>query len=161
MFILGWTPRGLATASATALLGPRPDSSKFWGRSCPLRPAFGRLLQGGRSDRRHRLIGVGVAFANKYSFVLGGARHQPLIHESCRAWVWGGPRQPASCFKPSLELGAPRAGLRLRPGGEYVGWFALGGNFLNSSQRGDGGGKANCRSFWRRCSSYRPFRPLP
>ncbi len=29
-FIVGWTPRGLATASATAVLGPRPDSSTSW-----------------------------------------------------------------------------------------------------------------------------------
>ncbi len=41
MFILGWTPRGLATALATALLGPRPDSSMLSGQSCPLLTAFG------------------------------------------------------------------------------------------------------------------------
>jgi hypothetical protein len=51
MFILGWTPRGCATASATALFGPWPYSP-FAQRS--LRPSSrhhrsGRLLGWGRS----------------------------------------------------------------------------------------------------------------
>jgi hypothetical protein len=43
LFILGWTLRGLATASATASLGPRLDSSIF------------------RGDRSHRCLLIGSA----------------------------------------------------------------------------------------------------
>jgi hypothetical protein len=77
MFILGWTPRGRATASATALLGPWPDSPMLWGRSCPLLIAFGAVTALGAWCRHHRLLGVALII--KYSSVLGRARHQPLI----------------------------------------------------------------------------------
>jgi hypothetical protein len=44
LFILGWTPRGRATASATALLGLWPGSSTLYGRA-PLRcPSSGLHL---------------------------------------------------------------------------------------------------------------------
>jgi hypothetical protein len=81
MFILGWTPRGLTTASATAFLGPRPDSSKFWGGIVSLAARFRSASARGAKWSSPSSIGVGLAFAIKYSFVLGGARHQPLIHE--------------------------------------------------------------------------------
>ncbi len=48
LFILGWTPRGLATASATAVLGPLLDSSMLWRRTSFSLPAsLGQFLHGG------------------------------------------------------------------------------------------------------------------
>jgi hypothetical protein len=47
LFILGWTPRGLATASAMAFLGPRPDSSMLCRRTLSCCPHWGRNLHGG------------------------------------------------------------------------------------------------------------------
>jgi hypothetical protein len=42
------------------------------------------------------------------------------IYIKCCARVWEGPRTPPFKFKLGLETGGPKAGLRLRPGGEYV-----------------------------------------
>jgi hypothetical protein len=62
MIIFGWTPRGLATASATVVLGPRLDSSMLQGGH---RPRFGSglLPARGRSGRAHRPFGKEAAFA--------------------------------------------------------------------------------------------------
>jgi hypothetical protein len=62
LFILGWTPRGLATASATALLGPRPDSSMLWRRALSSLSAFGAAPARRNSGRHHRPSGVGAIF---------------------------------------------------------------------------------------------------
>jgi hypothetical protein len=62
LFILGWTPTGLATASATATLGPWPDSSMLWRRTSSLLLAFGAAPARGRSGRHHRPSGAGTLF---------------------------------------------------------------------------------------------------
>jgi hypothetical protein len=76
---------------------------------------------GRRGGCHHSLSGMRVVFAIKCStLVYLYIKH---IYMKCRTWVWGGPRSPPLSFKLSLELGAPRFGLRLRPSGEYTGQF--------------------------------------
>ncbi len=61
LFILGWIPRGLATATATAVLGPRPDSS-MPKEDIVFAAGLVEAPARGRSGRHHRPSGVGAAF---------------------------------------------------------------------------------------------------
>jgi hypothetical protein len=105
MFILGWTPRGRATASATALFGPWPNSSirrlgsigfalPSAAEPCPgmCRHIIHNISEAGRL--RHRVPAMGVA------------KHQ---NRFCCAWVWGGPRLLSSTLH-----------LQLRQSGSYA-----------------------------------------
>ncbi len=76
-----YIPRGRATASAMALLGPWPDSSMFWRRSVPCCPPLGCYLHGGHSGHRNHSPGVGGRPRHQILHCLGGARHQTLLHE--------------------------------------------------------------------------------
>ncbi len=108
MYMHGWIPRGWATASATAFLGPWPDSS-VRPQNHPLRPVLaGRdygLGHGAHHHRpqhqgggrlRHQVVGTGVAQYHKQTCLFAAP--------GC-----GGAQDAA--FSPRL---------RLRPGDGYA-----------------------------------------
>jgi hypothetical protein len=108
-FILGWTPKGRATALATALFGPWPNS---WIRrlgSLPspclrgLNPALACAIISSTTSVK------GVVFAIKYPpWAWSNIRtNLPL----CCAWVWGG---PGCCLLPSDYGFAPVAATPVR-----------------------------------------------
>ncbi len=108
MYMHGWIPRGRATASAMAFLGPWPDSS-VRPRNRPLRPVLAGRDYGLRCGARHhcpqhqpggrlchQVVGTGVAQHHKQICLFA-------------APGYGGAQDAA--FSP---------GLRLRPGGGYA-----------------------------------------
>jgi hypothetical protein len=108
VFILGWAPRGLATASATALLGPRPDSSMLWRGPSQRCPSWGQYLHG-------RIVKVIIIHLEWGSSSSSNTRRSGRSQTSntfklikCRTWVQQGPRSPLFWFMLSLELEAPR-----------------------------------------------------
>jgi hypothetical protein len=113
------------------LVGPPEDELRLWlrlflvpGQTClcpgsdcvPHCPPLGRFLHWGRSGHHHRPSGVGVVLVIKYSSVWVEPDIKHFYINNRRAWVWGGSKSLHFEFKLSLELGAPRAGLRLCPG---------------------------------------------
>jgi hypothetical protein len=129
----------MASATATALFGPWPDSTRPRSRGRPFFVVRSRRLYlcGG-----HRPFGVGVVYTIKcLSWTKLYNKH---IYKKRCAWVWGGPRLPPFYFKLSMELGAPRAGLR---------YFAAASMLVDLSWCGGDGGKVNFHSFRRRRSS--------
>ncbi len=160
LFILGWTPRGLATAAATALLGPRLDSPTFWRRTSSVLPAFGAvpactgayssssssIRSGGRL--RHLIFGRPGRSQTPYfhinkSPLLGKEGPSSPHFDQCQAWNWG-------------PQGWPTASPRRRVGR----LIRFGVNFSNLFRRGGDGGKANCRKYRRRRSSLASISPL-
>jgi hypothetical protein len=104
LFILGWTPRGSATASATALLGPRLDSSMLWKGPSHCCPPWGRYMHGG-------VVFIIIVHLEWGSSAWGQTSNTFTLIKR-RAWVLEGPGSPLFCFMLSLELGAPRLAYR-------------------------------------------------
>ncbi len=123
MFILGWTPRGLATASAmaTALPGPRPDSSMLWRGPSQRCPSWGRYLHGGVV----KVIIVHLEWGSSSSsntcrYERSQTSNTFKLIKRC-AWVQQGPRVASILVHAKPGIGGPKAGLRLRPSGSgYV-----------------------------------------
>jgi hypothetical protein len=68
LYMHGWTPRGRATASATALLGPWPDSSiRLWNRPFALSSPDGTTASDVALVTIVPNIREGVVFAIKWS----------------------------------------------------------------------------------------------
>ncbi len=132
MFILGWTPRGLATA----LLVPRPDSSMLWRGSASSSLA---TCTGRRSGRHHHWSGGRLR--HQYSFVLGGAIHQTHLHKMLCLGI-GRAQVAAILVQAKSGTGGPRSW--------SDGYNLAVSTLVDSSWRGGDGGKVNCRSFGRR-----------
>ncbi len=95
LFIVGWTPRGLATASATAVLGPRPDSSSSW-RKAP--SSSDQCLQ---HQEEESIVPSSASLGHSRSFThthtqstspaapgVWGVTQEPLFCTLC-VWNWG------------------------------------------------------------------------
>jgi hypothetical protein len=116
-------PRGLTTALARVLLGPWTDSSRpRSGGGHLLRcPPLGRYLHGGIVV----IIIVHLEWgssssSNTYPFWAEPNVKHIYINKTPRLGM-GGAQVAAILVQGKPGSGAPRAGLRLRPGGEYIG----------------------------------------
>jgi hypothetical protein len=152
LFILGWTPRGLDTASATAVLGPRPDSSMLWRRTSSSLPvALGRYLHGGVVVTIIVHLELGPSSTPNTRPLWAEPNKDTFTQIKCRAWVRVG------LGRRNLVHATPETGdsklAAASPWRQVRRLICFGVNFLNSSWRGGDDGKANCCSYRRRRSS--------
>ncbi len=91
--MLGWIPRERAMASATALLGPWPDSSIRQLEAVHLRLALNGWICSSWHSAHHHHHNIRRGGHLRHQVPATGiAKHRNQTCFFCRAWVWGGPR---------------------------------------------------------------------